>query len=265
MLRSMITATNTMGQLQTQLDSISNNLANTDTNGYKSTTTTFSELVRQQMNNGPEESEEVGRMTEYGIRSGVGAKAISQLNFQQGSLKMTGRELDFAFTSPEHFLQVLVDGEVHYTRDGSLYLSETKNNQFMLATANGHPVLGDDNNPIIIDENNHGLTITEQGTIVSENDLQNQLGIVQLDQPQLLTKEGNNLYSLKNIGDQEIINVVTYLERNEVKVQPGALESSNVDMTKEMTDMMVTQRAYQLNAKSITIGDQMLGLINSVR
>lgn len=276
MLRSMITATNTMGQLQQQLDTIGNNLANVETQGYKRTETSFSELVRQQFNNQPNRDNEIGRTSELGIRQGTGAKLGSTLVFSQGSLKQTGRSLDIAFTSPNQFLQIDVDGETQYTRDGSLYLSPTTDgtNRLMLTTAEGRQVLDENQNPIIFEDTFKELLISNDGTItaVPKTDADPTqifgLGVVQVDRPQMLVSNGNNRYGLGDLGGIPINDVLTYLEgglRGDVAMQQGSLEMSNVDLSKEMTDLMISQRSYQMNAKSITMGDQMLGLINGVR
>jgi flagellar basal-body rod protein FlgG len=276
MLRSMITATNTMGQLQKQLDTIGSNLANIDTQGYKRTETTFTELVRQQINNQTDEREDTERIGALGIRQGTGAKLGSSLVFTQGGLKQTGRALDLAFTDPKQFLQIDVDGETQFTRDGALYLSEATDgtDRLMLTTAEGRPVLDENQNRIIFDDSFKELVISKDGTITavpkSDGDLPQVvgLGIVQIDRPQLLVQNGNNRYGIKDLGNNPITDVLTYLEgalRGEVSLQQGALETSNVDLTKEMTDLLISQRSYQMNAKSISMGDQMMGLINGVR
>ncbi|WP_299091914.1 flagellar hook-basal body protein [uncultured Metabacillus sp.] len=276
MLRSMITATNTMSQLQKQLDTIGHNLANIDTQGFKRTETSFSELVRQQIDNQPNEQDKIGRFGELGIRQGTGARLGSSLALTQGSLKQTGRALDIAFSVPNQFLQIDVDGEIHYTRDGALYLSPAVDgtNRLMLATAEGRPVLDENQNPIMVEDTFKELVISEDGTITAipqnDGDLPQvfSLGVVQIDRPQLLAENGSNRYRLTDLGNNQQGDVLTYLEgalRGNVSLKQGSLEMSNVDLSKELTDLMISQRSYQMNAKSITMGDQMLGLINGVR
>ncbi|OAS88138.1 flagellar hook-basal body protein [Metabacillus litoralis] len=276
MLRSMITATNTMGQLQKQLDTIGHNLANIDTQSYKRTETSFSELVRQQYDNQTKETEETNTNGELGISQGTGAKLGSSLVFTQGSLKQTGRALDIALTVPNQFFQIEVNGEIQYTRDGALYLSPTTDgtNRLMLATAEGNQVLDENQNPIMFEDNFKELVISKDGTITAvprNNEELPQIfgiGVVQFDRPQMLVQNGNNRYRLKDLGNNQLGDVLTFLDgelRNEVSMQQGALEMSNVDLSKEMTDLMISQRSFQMNAKSITMGDQMLGLINGVR
>jgi len=275
----MITATNTMGQLQKQLDQIGHNLANIDTQSYKRTETSFSELVRQQFINQPnvlEEREEERFGAELGIRQGTGARLNKSVVFTQGSIKQTGRSLDIAFTSPDQFLQIDVNGQINYTRDGALYLSPATDgsNQLFLSTAAGNLVLDENQNPIRLNDTFKELLISKDGTITAVPRNENEqpqvfeLGVVRVDRPQMLNQLGNNLYGLKDLGEVQIDEALTYLDgadRGNVSLQQGSLEMSNVDLTKEMTDLMISQRSYQMNAKSITLGDQMLGLINGVR
>lgn len=134
MNRTMITATNTLAQLQKQMDSISHNVANVDTNGYKRRETTFNDLVVQEFHNQPQEQLEQNRLTRYNIRQGTGAKiAQYQLVLAQGALKTTDRGLDTAFAKEGQFYTVLAQGEdgtsnVRYTRDGAFYLSPVSEN-----------------------------------------------------------------------------------------------------------------------------------------
>lgn len=276
MLRSMITATNTMTQLQRQIDVIGHNLANIDTNGYKKTSTSFQELMRQELNNQPDVEREVGRLTPYGLRLGAGAKLDQQLVFKQGALRNTGRELDVALLQKDQFLQVEVDGQIRYTRDGALYLSPANDgtNRLMLVTKDGYSVLDENQNPIYLDDRFRELAISNDGTITAlpknDGDLPQviNLGVVQFNRPSMIVSLGDNLYGLQDLGNVPITDVLTNLTgnlRSEVNMKQGALETSNVDLTEEMTDLLMAQRSYQLNARSITLGDQMLGLINSVR
>lgn len=83
-----------------------------------------------------------------------------------------------------------------------------------------------------------------------------------MNQQSMLEKQGGNRYALNENAPN---GTISFLNPEQIGLKQGALESSNVDLSKEMTELMVSQRSYQLNSKSITMGDQMLGLINSVR
>ncbi|MBS2970818.1 flagellar hook-basal body protein [Metabacillus sp. KIGAM252] len=270
MLNSMITASNTMNQVQKQLDIIGHNIANVDTQGFKRTNTTFGELVRQQYDNQNDLNKEVGRSTDFGIRQGVGAQLMQNVVFSQGTIKKTDRNLDFAFTKPGQFLKVEADGQTRYTRSGALYLSAEANGQLALVNGSGQRILDENNQPILLNGNASSITISANGTLTALDGNGQpagtvNLGIVQSNKPQSLVQTNGNLYSLLNPNDQTAVVNLTGAGRGQISIEQGALEMSNVDVSKEMTDMLVSQRAYQFNAKSITIGDQMLGLINSVR
>ncbi|MFO6498870.1 MULTISPECIES: flagellar hook-basal body protein [Bacillus] len=275
MLRSMITASNTMNQLQKQIDSISHNLANTDTTGYKAENTSFSELVRQQIEQVDEKNNEVAqsRKTPPGLRLGVGAVLTERLTQKQGSLKETGRDLDIALTSPYQFFQVDVDGEVQYTRDGTFYLTPAPGNanQLELVTKEGHPLLDENGDAIRFDRRYQNFQVDGSGTITvstgnqAEAPLSFNLGIAQAVKPQALAAEGGNLFSVReDLRDTALINL-NGAGRQDISMKQGFLESSNVDISKEMTDLISSQRSYQMNSRAISMGDQMMGLINSVR
>ncbi|MCP3739751.1 flagellar hook-basal body protein [Rossellomorea sp. BNER] len=280
MNRMMITATNTLNQLQKQMDMVGNNLANADTNGYKRREATFSELLVQQVNNQGNVAEEIGRLTPNGIRQGVGAKVgQAQLILEQGSLKSTGRELDFALSSPNQFFKVLAqDGEAHsirYTRDGAFYASPTGNSEMMIVNGQGFPILDENDNFITVPEDIENFSLQDGGVLNVQ--LQNgqvatySLGVVSIERPQFMEQMGGNLLGLPTnlnqlgVTEAEILTNLEGQQRNNIGLQQGYLESSNVDIGKEMTDMLNVHRAYQFQSRSISMADQMMGLINGIR
>jgi flagellar basal-body rod protein FlgG len=271
MNRSMITATNTMTQLQKQLDNISHNIANVNTVGFKKRETNFQELLFQHFNNQPINHNEVGRLTPNGIRQGTGAKlSHTSLQLSQGAIITTERALDFALLKENQFFEIEVDGELRYTKDGSFSLSVLETGETQLVTGDGHPVLSE-TGPIIFGEGHTGFSISSNGELnVSYQDGTigtYTLSISQIQRPQLLESEGNNIFGLPNLANLGILEVDVFAEigRNDISVQQGSLEQSNVELQKEMTEMINTQRSYQFNARSISIADQMMGLVNGIR
>lgn len=279
MLRTMTTATNTMSQLQSQLDTIGNNIANSNTYGFKTTDVKFQELLYQQFNNDKADLSE--RQSPTGIRYGSGA-AISQtmMNWKQGSLQSTDRNLDFAFQEPKQYLNILMpDGEggqqTAYTRQGALYVSPTENGQLMLVNGDGYPVANAEGQAILIPDNVSGFSLNESGRlIVSYPDgstVERELAVSILQKPQLMEHLSNAYIVLPNnldelgVTQQDVLTDLQREERNEISLVNGILELSNVDISKEMTELMTTQRSYQFSARSITIADQMMGLINGIR
>ena len=276
MIRTMNTAANTLGQLQIQLDTISNNIANSNTVGYKTKQANFQELLYQQFNN--DEQDPTVRQSPVGIRYGVGAH-VSQIqsNENQGSLQLTGRNLDFAFTqSNQYFNVAMQDGSTAYTRQGNFYMSPQGDGTNVLVTGDGYPVLSANGTSITFPEGVSGFTMSEAGTLnVDYADgqvIQFDLAVTQITKPQVMEHLNNGAYisvpdNLQELGyaEGDVLTELQGLNRNEVSMQIGTLESSNVDVSKEMTDLIAAQRSYQFNSRAITLADQMLGLINGIR
>ena len=280
MNRTMITASNTLSQLQQQIDLIGNNMANVGTNGYKRSEASFNDLLVQQMDNQTKQDAEVGRLTPLGIRGGNGAKlSQAQLVLAQGSLKTTNRDLDVALTKENLFFTINVQDEngssTRFTRDGAFFLSPVDGNQLQLVTADGNAVLDEFGDAILINGQVKDLTISNEGEMVvttADGGEQNfNLGVVSVNKPQFLEKLGGNLYGLPanfnglGVNENDILNTLTGNQRGEISMKQGALETSNVDLSKEMTDLITAQRMYQFQSRSVTMADQMLGLVNSIR
>ncbi|CAH0240033.1 Flagellar basal-body rod protein FlgG [Peribacillus sp. Bi96] len=282
MNRTMMTATNTLNQLQSKLDQISNNIANVDTTAYKKTQTSFNDLLIQSFNNQPSETKEKGRLTTPGIRQGTGARiSQSQLVLSQGALKTTDRNLDAAFTREDQFFTVSVKDDkginIRLTRDGAFYLSPNGNGpeQMVLVTSAGHQVLDENGNPILIDGSIKDIKISENGLLLVDTEEYGEksfgLGIVSVKKPQFLDQLGGNLLGLPEnidalgVAKNDIMTALTGNTRNQIAVRQGTLESSNVDLSKEMTDLITVQRSYQFQSRAVTMADQMSGLINGIR
>ena len=281
MNRTMITATNTLSQLQKQMDMISHNLANIDTAGYKRREASFTDLLVQEYRNQPNNALEQNRMTPFNIRQGTGAKlGQAQMVLSQGNLKATDRTLDTAFTSEGQFYRVMVQNEdgstaARLTRNGAFYLTPLSDNETMLVNSDGHAILDENNQPITITGNVKNFRINEKGLFAAEmydgSSQEVNLGVVLVKKPQFLEQKGGNLLGLPEnldglgVTEAEILTNLAGPLRNQVSIQQGVLEQSNVDMSKEMTDLINVQRGYQFHAKTITLADQMLGLVNGIR
>ncbi|HEY9577338.1 MAG TPA: flagellar hook-basal body protein [Pseudobacillus sp.] len=269
MNQTLITSVNTLGQLQQKLDTLSHNIANLDTNGYKRREASFTDLINQNVKNMLRTDAETGRLTPNGIRIGTGAKiSQTQLVGVQGSIAQTGRKLDFAFTKENQFFKVLVQengqGKVHYTRDGAFAVTPINANEVMLVTGEGHPVLGEDNQPITFNPNSGDIVLENGGRLRAGGQTFN-MGVVEIKRPQFLTQTGSNLLTLPDnpaVPENEILEEAG---RADIAMQQNALEKSNVDFAKEMADLTNVQRAYQFQSRSISLADQMMGLINGVR
>lgn len=275
MLRSSMQAAVTMGQLQQKLDLVGNNLANMETPGYKTKNSEFASLLYQQIDNIEEEGDNPNRLTPDGLRMGSGAKlAHTDIDLSQGSIKETGRALDVALQDEKHLFQIqtTINGqeETRYTRDGSFSFTPVNDNEVMMVTSNGNPVLGEDG-PIVFSDTFEQMTIRKDGSIfLTQNGLQNEVGrlqIVNAERPRLLEAAGQNVFRIpgEGIGNLNVEDIVSGVAPENINMKQGALETSNVDMSKQMTDMLMMQRAYQFNSRSIAMGDQMMGLVNQLR
>lgn len=279
MLRTMVTATNTLSQIQHQLDTISSNIANSNTHGYKAQQANFSEMLYQQFNN--DEYDRTVRDTPVGIRYGVGAQ-IGQIqsNQSQGSIQITDRDLDFALTTKNQYFNVLMQndaGEVRtaYTRNGSFYVTPTEPGIVSLVNSDGYQVADANGQPITFPDDVSQFTMNSDGSLVASyqngTTLSFQLGISSLQKPQVMEQLQGGTYiglpeNLDELGytEQQILTDLQGANR-QVGIQKGALEMSNVDLSKEMTNLIQAQRSYQFNTRAVTIADQMLGLINGIR
>jgi len=275
----MITATNTMGQLQNKLDTISNNIANSDTLGYKSKEATFNELLYQQFNN--DKLDQAQRQSPVGIRYGSGAK-IGQIqsNQKQGSLQTTNRDLDVAFTKSKQYFNILMpDGEngtkTVYTRQGDFYLSPLNNGTVMVVNADGYPLADSAGQAITLPENAKNFVVRDGGVLEASypdgTSIRTDLAVSEFQKPQLMEHISGAYVGLPNNLAQlgytqaEVITELQGANRQQIGMQNGTLEMSNVNLSKEMTDLIQTQRSYQFNARAVTLADQMLGLINGIR
>ncbi|RFA36691.1 flagellar hook-basal body protein [Virgibacillus dokdonensis] len=275
MSRTMIQAAVTMNQLQNKMDVIGNNMANSQTTGYKSRQANFSSLLFQQMDNLSDPANAEGRLTPDGLRIGSGAKLGSiNADFQVGSLRKTDRSLDTALLAPNLFFQVEATEngvtETRYTRDGAFYLSPINGNQeVMLVDKNGHAILGADG-PIITAAGFDDISVQPNGQIVvkrgDDSEVVGTLAVVEALRPHLLEAAGENAFRLSEEANAQVAFADAIQPAAGGKMlESGKLEASNVNMSKEMSDLIMTQRAYQFNARTISTGDQMSGLINQLR
>lgn len=276
MLRTMITATNTLNQLQQQIDTISNNLSNSTTAGYKAKEAKFSELLYQQFNN--DKLDTAQRQSPAGIRYGVGAK-ISQIQtiHTQGNIQQTDRDLDLALTKEKQYFNILMpSGEnevnVAYSRQGNFYVSPVENDQVMLVNGDGYAVADSTGNAILFPSDFTNFSLTEDGILgvnyPNGETLSVELGITELQKPQAMEHISDTYIGIpENFAELEEVILINLQgpARSEIGIRNGALEQSNVDISKEMTNLITAQRSYQFQSRAITLADQMLGLINGIR
>ncbi len=246
---------------QTQMDVISNNLANVSTNGFKKSRAVFQDLLYQTINQpGAQSSQQT--MYPSGMQLGTGVRPVAAERIQtQGNLQQTGNNLDVAINGNGFFQVLMPDGTTAYTRDGSFQTD----NQGNLVTSGGYMVQP----AITVPLNSTSLTIGRDGTVSAT-----QAGVVtplQIGSLQLATfvnatnlqSLGENLYAQTQSSGPP--NLSTPGLNGTGILNQGYVETSNVNVVEEMVNMIETQRAYEINSQSITTSGQMLQYLAQMR
>jgi flagellar basal-body rod protein FlgG len=254
MIRSLWISKTGMEAQQTQLDHISNNLANVATSGYKRAHAQFEDLIYQNLRqSGAASSEQTQLPT--GLQVGLGTRAVATArNFTQGNLQQSGGNLDVAIKGNGFFQIQLPDGGTAYTRDGSFQLDS----QGQVVTNSGYLVQPG----ITIPATAQSVTIAADGTVTVALPGQatpqsvGQLQLATFVNPAGLEPRGSNLF-----GETASSGTPTSASPGQSglgSLQQGFLETSNVNVVEELVSMIQTQRAYELNSKAISTSDQML-------
>ncbi|MHC4663775.1 MAG: flagellar basal-body rod protein FlgG [Planctomycetota bacterium] len=262
-IRALSTAVNGMRAQQLNIDVIANNLANVNTIGYKRSRALFQDLFYQELNL-------VGGTTGQGVVSpvgsqvGTGARLIGiQRSFQPGSAKETQEELDVMIEGDGFFRVQLAGGQTGYTRSGSFKLDQDGN----LITTNGY-ILSDN---ITVDPNRISMSISPEGqiTYIMQGEQQatpaGQLNLAKFVNPGALRAIGDNLFLQTDASGDPIEDIPGNADVGLGRLRQGFLEESNVDVIRELTDMIQGQRAYDINANSIRTADEMLQVANNLR
>jgi len=254
MIRSLWIAKTGMEAQQTKLDTISNNLANVSTNGYKRASVVFEDLIYQNLRQaGANSSEQTTLPT--GLQVGLGVRPVAtSRSFTQGNLQQSSNPMDLAIRGNGFFQIQLPDGTTGYTRDGSFQVSSTG----LLVTNNGYTVQPG----ITIPATAQSVTIGNDGTVsvvLPGQALPSTVGQLQLAgfvNPAGLEPKGQNIFG--ETAASGTPNVGTPGQNGLGFVQQGFVETSNVNVVEELVQMIQTQRAYELNSKAIQTSDQML-------
>ncbi len=260
MMRSLFVAATGMGAQQRQIETVANNLANVATTGYKKSRNNFQDLLYQiERAAGTPSSQNT--TIPVGIHRGHGVKHVStEKIFTQGDMKNTGIELDIAIEGVGFFQILQPNGAIAYSRAGNYQ----KDQQGRIVTQDGFTLEPE----IIIPEDTRQVQIGLDGTVsvlVGEDPLPTPIGTIQLARfvnPAGLSPLGKNLYA------------PTAASGNPVVENPGVngmgtliqsfLELSNVSVVDEMINMIIAQRAYEVNSKAIQTSDDMLQTANQI-
>ena len=254
MIRSLWIAKTGLEAQQTQMDVISNNLANVGTNGFKRSRAVFEDLLYQTMRQpGAQSSQQTQLPT--GLQLGTGVRSVSaERLFTQGNLQQTGANKDVAIDGQGFFQVLMPEGTLAYTRAGSFSV----NAQGQLVTSSGYLVQPAISIPLetqvlnISRDGVVGVVLPNSTTVVEVGTLQ----LANFMNPAGLEARGENLYVETAASGAPIVstpgvNGFGFLSQ-------GYVETSNVNVVEEMVNMIQTQRAYDINSKAITASDQML-------
>lgn len=261
MMRALWTAASGMAVQQSSLDVTANNIANANTNGFQASRADFQDLMYQTLRLQGAKNE-AGNMVPTGIQIGNGAMlAAVQKVFLQGDLEQTQGQLDMAIEG-NGFIEVdLPSGTKAYTRAGSF----KTDSQGRICTSDGY--LMDPN--ITIPQNATSVSITSDGTVsaqISGQVAPQQIGnIVLYTFPNLagLSAMGQNLYTETEASGNAVSG--TPGQNGLGTILQGYLELSNVNIMTEMVNLIIGQRAYEANSKTIQAADEMLQMANNVR
>lgn len=293
MMRSLWTAASGMIGQQSNLDVIANNLSNIDTTGYKTQQANFKSLIYQNMQKKTTTS--TGQMKPVGALVGLGVRMASvSSDFTQGALNASNGEFDYAIQGDGFFMIRQDDGSTAYTRNGHFNISiqeSTENSTTVALTdSSGHQVLDTAGNPISLKATNQNgryflevngnqielansfktsnLKIDQYGSLSYPDATNNYqslgatVGLAYFPNASGLEKVSDSNYLQTDASGQPTLSAAAALNS---KIVSGYLESSNVQAADEMVNMIVAQRAYEMNSKAITASDEMLQQANNLR
>ncbi len=260
MIRSLWIAKTGMDAQQTQLDVISNNLANVGTTGFKHSRVAFEDLLYQNLRqSGANSSQQTQLPT--GLQIGTGVRPVStEVMFDQGNLQQTSNQFDLAINGQGFFQVQMPDGTTAYTRDGSFHVDATG----ALVTNSGFAVTP----AVTIPAAAQSVTIGQDGTVsvtLQGKPTPSTVGTIQLANfinPPGLEARGQNLFVETAASGTPSAN--TPGTNGLGTLQQGFIETSNVNVVSELVNMIQTQRAYEMNSKSIQTADQMLSKLSDL-
>ena len=271
MVRSLWTGATGMNAQQTNVDTIANNLANVNTNGYKSQEAQFKTLLYQTLQTRTTTANGAAKPTASQVGLGTRVASINQI-FTQGALLDSESDTAFAIEGDGFFGVRCGDGTTRYTRNGDFNWSLGTGNTIVLCSSEGYPVLDEQGRPISLANTYivNKITVDQSGSLLypDANNVPQRLGFTigkfQFQNPAGLERYGDTLWSVTPVSGAAI-NEATSNAVTKSRVIQGYLEGSNVNVADEMVNLIVAQRAYEMNSKAIQASDEMLGQANQLK
>ena len=261
MFRALNTAATGMSAQEKNVSAISNNIANLNTVGFKKGRTEFEDLLYETITEAGSKS---SATTEYnvGLQIGTGAKVTAvRKEFSLGDPQLTNNPFDFMIRGQGFFGIIMPSGEVQYTRDGAFNVDKTGT----LVDKTGFKVFPG----LVFPPNTKSVHVSTDGKVDAYLEGQvealniGQMPVFTFVNPVGLKAMGRNLFRATTSSGQAIQNIAG--QQNSGPIEQGTLESSNVKIMNEMTNLIKAQRAYEMNSKVMGIADQMLQTINNIR
>lgn len=270
MMRALWSAASGMIAQQTNVDTISNNIANVNTTGYKTEKTEFKSLLYQTLQTRTTTAN--GENKPIPAQVGLGTRVASNTSmFTQGAMLASESDTAFAIEGDGFFAVRGADGNTYYTRNGNFTWS-IGNDGVILTNSDGYPVLDSAGNAIRIPDGvaAEKIAVTSEGEFyyVDEQgrqvNLNQTIGVFQFNNPAGLEKLQDSLLRVTDASGNPM-NEATTAGLDRSRVHQKYLEGSNVQVADEMVNMIIAQRAYELNSKAIQAADDMLGQANQLR
>ncbi|MCL2578139.1 MAG: flagellar basal-body rod protein FlgG [Defluviitaleaceae bacterium] len=270
MMRSLWTSASGMTAQMLKIDTVTNNIANVNTTGFKRERLEFKTLLYETMQRTDLDPVNMtGRPVNLQVGHGVRPAATTRI-FTQGPLQRTDRPIDFAIEGSGFFEIRTSFDEYFYTRDGSFQLMPLEDGTLRLTTSDGYPIMSVDGDEINLPEGitASDLTVTPEGmlfnTVGSESeDLNMQIRLVQFANPNGLESIGQNLFR-ETIASGEALSEAEGDTGRVSRLIQNHLEMSNVSIAEEMIGIITAQRAFDTNSRGITTSNEMLQTANQL-
>lgn len=261
MMKALNTAASGMAAQEVYVNTISHNIANVNTIGYKKQRAESEDLLYETIIEAGARSSDDSKYN-VGLQIGSGSRVVAvRKELTQGDPQMTQNPYDLMINGDGFFGIELPNGQIRYSRDGAFNVDS----QGVLVSKNGYKVMPG----ITLPPGTVSLTISESGLVEAfvkdQVEPQNvgQIPVYTFINPVGLRAQGGNLYSQSQSSGQPIQQVAG--ESNAGVIMQGALEASNVSIMTEMTDLIRAQRAYEMNSKVMGVADQMMQTVNNIR
>jgi len=259
MLRALYSAAAGMQSQQMNLDNISNNLANVNTTGFKKSKLEFQDLLYQTTRVAGSESGG-GNQLPSSLQIGQGSIPVAtQRIFTAGDLTQTGEKLDVAIQGDGFFQVQMPDGTLAYTRDGALKTDSSGR----IVNSDGYPLQGGFQ-PVPAGTSNINISSTGAVTYATASGSTNsQIQVVRFNNPGGLEAQGHNLYKETTASGTPELGEPG--QNGFGQLQQGYLELSNVSVVEEMVNLILAQRAYEVNSKAVQAADEMMQQSNNLQ